>query len=249
MEEISQKKYRDEKKKEFLNSSFDIHMSPFELLEILLFYPIRISPVNKPERNPKKIAQALLERFGSIHAILSASIDDLKEVNGINEYTACFLKLLPNVIRVGNFEAKRKTLKAEPSIQGAHEFLVMQYFGYENEVLSVLTFKNNNTMIDWNIVSQGDSNHVSFSVRQILEMTIKKDAKKIIIAHNHPDDIAKPSKEDIVQTVRLKHALSSVDIKLLDHVIIVMNGYYSMALSGDHTDIFGSPDSQQTKIL
>jgi hypothetical protein len=69
-------------------------------------------------------------------------------------------------------------------------------------------------------------------IRIILGAALKSGCVSLIIAHNHPSGKTKPSDEDLKTTSRLKHTAAYHDLKVLDHIIVARDGYYSMASSG-----------------
>ena len=70
------------------------------------------------------------------------------------------------------------------------------------------------------------------SIRSIFSRAILCNANSIIVAHNHPSGIVKPSHEDISITRRIKEASEILDIKLIDHIIIGEDSYYSFKNEG-----------------
>lgn len=68
--------------------------------------------------------------------------------------------------------------------------------------------------------------------RLILAAAVKANAVSIIIAHNHPSGNLKPSRPDEELTAKIKYAAQYFDIRLIDHVIITAEGYYSFANEG-----------------
>lgn len=79
------------------------------------------------------------------------------------------------------------------------------------------------------VISQGSFGSTGVHTRDIIELALKFNATKAIIAHNHPSGIALPSREDIETTVELKNALKLIEVKLVDHIIVADNDYVSIA--------------------
>jgi DNA repair protein RadC len=78
----------------------------------------------------------------------------------------------------------------------------------------------------------GGITSVHFDVRLIYAAAIKLNATSIIVAHNHPSGLLSPSTADELCTRKLKAAGEHLDIKMLDHLIISADGYYSFADEG-----------------
>lgn len=103
------------------------------------------------------------------------------------------------------------------------------------ESFIVLFLNRNNNTIGWFKMSQGGLNGTVVDNRLILVTALNCGAHAIIVSHNHPSGNTQPSQADINMTKNLKSACETLDIKLLDHVIITEdNGFYSMA---DNCDI------------
>ena len=94
-------------------------------------------------------------------------------------------------------------------------------------------FNNANQAIGIYELSKGGINSSIIDLRLLLSVTLKCLATSIAIIHNHPSGNLKPSKADISITDKLKKACEVLDIKLLDHIIISKNDYYSFADNGN----------------
>ncbi len=82
------------------------------------------------------------------------------------------------------------------------------------------------------VLYRGVVNSVNFDVRKVVETAIKRKAVSVIVAHNHPDGPARPSREDDSATQTIFRALLNVGIKLYDHIIIAGDDYASYRQSG-----------------
>ena len=118
------------------------------------------------------------------------------------------------------------------------DYLMNQYIGYQKEVFSVISFSGGGKMLGFDILASGNVNEVSVSTRKVIETVINRNAVCAIIAHNHPNGTALPSKEDIAVTMDIKKALEHINVKLIDHIIIAGDDYVSMCQSQGYRDIF-----------
>jgi len=98
---------------------------------------------------------------------------------------------------------------------------------WSKEVFVVFNVNAQHRIISREIVSIGTLDSVLIHPREIFRTAILKNAKSIIISHNHPSGDLNPSEEDITVTKELKKAGKILDIQLLDHVIVSKNGHYS----------------------
>ena len=106
----------------------------------------------------------------------------------------------------------------------------LQYKNHEVFVTIFLSVSQN--IIHHEILSEGGLDMVMIEPRAIIKKALDYNAKSIILCHNHPSGNLKPSKADISLTEKVKQAATLFDIKLLDHIIVSNEGYYSLADEG-----------------
>ena len=105
--------HREKMRRRFLNSGLE-SFADHEALELLLYYAI-------PRRDTNPIAHALMERYGSLSAVLSAPVEDLKKVEGIGESGAVLLRLVPQLYRKARLaEAEQETVLSSIERVGAY---------------------------------------------------------------------------------------------------------------------------------
>lgn len=205
-------------RQEGLDGFSDIHV-----IELLLFYCV-------PRRDTNPLAHRLLDHFGSLHAVLEASTDELEKVEGVNEHIATFLSLLPAVNRVSN---TRKNLDGTVVKSYAQAGTIIRDYlmGLCNETVCMLCMDAKGKMICLNKMGEGSVNSANVPVRRIVNRAISANATSVIIGHNHPGGIPMPSQEDVDTTHYLAKALNAVDIQLLDHIVVSDDEFVSMAQS------------------
>ena len=101
------------------------------------------------------------------------------------------------------------------------------------EFFTVAYLDTKNRVIDFEVVSTGSVNAAQVHPREILKSAMLKNAASLILGHNHPSGIPKPSHEDISITVRLVEAAKIIGISIVDHVIVGANNHHSMLENGD----------------
>ena len=189
-------------------SAFDDH----NLLEMLLFYAV-------PRRDTNELAHKLINRFGTYSAVLEASIDELMTVEGIGESAAVLIKLVPEM----NKRYMQRNIETEGvinSVKTAGQYFVSK-FAYETIEISYAMFLDSkNRIISCREISRGVVNGTDISIRAIAEQALACKATSVIFAHNHPDGVPVPSAEDEYTTQKIKVALSTVGIKLIDHIVV-----------------------------
>ncbi len=195
----------------------------YEALELLLFYAI-------PRKDTKAAAKALIRKFGSLHAVLDASVEDLKAA-GLTPNAAVLLNLFPELER--RYEAsKTENQTYIRSTADAGRVLCASFRNRQDESIRLLCMDARGKLLKNAEISSGDVNAVHFSMRKIAETAISTRAVSVILAHNHPGGSLLPSSEDIDATNSAVEALKTVGVHLLDHLIIAGGDYCSLREEG-----------------
>lgn len=79
---------------------------------------------------------------------------------------------------------------------------------------------------------QGTLTQATVHAREVIKAVLRHNAAAVILAHNHPSGVAEPSSADQALTRRLQQALASIDVNVLDHLIIAHGNHYSFAQQG-----------------
>jgi len=101
-----------------------------------------------------------------------------------------------------------------------------------HEKLIAIYLNSANVVISFQYESEGDIDQVAVYPRKVVKNALLMNATRLILAHNHSSGVEKPSEHDIEITKRIKSALETIDIELLDHIVIADNGYYSFREHG-----------------
>lgn len=113
---------------------------------------------------------------------------------------------------------------------------IKQFYGDDIEIFEsvfILLVNNANKTIGYAKISQGGITGTVVDVRMVAKYAIESLACGVIIAHNHPSGTLKPSDSDIDITKKLKIALKTLDINLLDHLILTSESFYSLQDNGE----------------
>ncbi len=103
---------------------------------------------------------------------------------------------------------------------------------YSYEVFAVVFLNRANKVISFQIVSTGGLTGTIADPRIILKRALEADATSIVLSHNHPSGSLKPSRADEELTQKIRQAATFLDIKVVDHIIVSDEGYYSFADEG-----------------
>ncbi len=194
---------------------------PHEILELLLTYCI-----DRRDVNP--LAHALIDRFGSLHAVLEADLHELRSVPGVGDTTAAFLHVLgqlPGYLTWELFTGERYYIRSPyDAARRLHAYFRPMYA--EKSVL--ISMDRAGRVLHLDPVSYGDDQQTPLPPREAINLAVRHHAYTIILAHNHPSGNVEPSKEDISTTETLSDALKLYDISIADHIIFSETDYYSM---------------------
>ena len=214
--------HRNRVRERYLNAGLDTFQD-YEALELLLFYAI-------PRKDTKSTAKNLISRFGSLPAVLDATLEELTEA-GLSPNAAILLKLVPDMNRYYAVKTDGAGQKVH-STSDAGRILCAMFRHEQTESVRLLCLNAGGKVLKLALLNEGDINAVHFSVRKIVETALSAKAVSVILAHNHPGGTLTPSREDLDATNSAKAALSTVGIQLLDHLIISGDSYCSLREEG-----------------
>lgn len=210
---------KDKYKKSGLDGWLD-----YEVLELVLSYAIA-------RKDTKLVAKELLSRFKTINGVLDADSRELNSISGISEHTTLFLNLLKD-IAILYLENGLHNKDLLSSSEVVFDYLKASLKGSTDEEFKTLFLNGRNQLLSVETLQSGTVNRSVVYPRKIVERALYHHAVGVIIAHNHPAGTLKPSKEDCVVTKSVKDALKTVEISLLDHIIIGDNDYFSFNKKG-----------------
>lgn len=114
----------------------------------------------------------------------------------------------------------------------ARQLLQIKLSDRLHEVFGVICLDNRNCILSIDDLFQGTIDGTSVHPRVVVQHALQKNAAAVIFYHNHPSGVAEPSRSDEALTARLKDALALIDIRVLDHVVVGIEGVTSMAERG-----------------
>lgn len=183
-----------------------------EMLEMVLFLAL-------PRRDTKPIGKALLARFNSFGAVISAPLAELMTVEGLGEAGAAALKLVQGAA----LRLLRQKTATEPVFTNWDrlvDYLSASMAHERVEQFRVLFLDTRNRLIADEVQSRGSINHAPAYPREVARRCLELHATAVILAHNHPSGEPTPSREDVAMTADIQRALATMGITLHDHVIV-----------------------------
>lgn len=221
--------HRDRIKNRFLKDGLD-DFEPHAVLELLLFYGI-------PLKDTNAIGHALLQKFGSLSGVFDAPYEELVKVNGVGKSAATLIKLIPQICRryQENLDKDKNVIF---SYNEAGRLLSQKFVGRSDEVIVLMLLDSKNRVLYCGVVNEGTVTTANIYIKKIVKLAMQYNAVYAILSHNHPSGNCMPSKQDLSSTQWIYEALNIVEIKLIDHIIVSGNHYFSIAKSGIMPEIF-----------
>jgi DNA repair protein RadC len=199
-------------------------LADHEMLEMLLFVAL-------PRRDTKPIARELLTRFGGFGPVVSASVGELRAIEGLGDAGIAALKLA----QAAASRLLRGELAAKPifrSWEALSDYL-RATLGYEKtEQFHVLFLDLRTRLIADEIMGRGTINHAPVYPREIARRAVELHASTVILAHNHPSGTTEASRDDVAMTRDVRRALQPLGIALHDHLIVAGQTCVSMRVQG-----------------
>ena len=207
-----------------------------EVLELLLFYA-------RARGNVNPLAHELLSRFGSLHGVLEASVEQLCAVEGVGEETATLLSLMVPLFRrysLSVCETRQRILNRTDAVN----YCVSLLSGLTRERFYLISLNADSQVLGARAIADGTLTEVSAYPRLVAQAALEHNAYGVILCHNHPGGSLTPSLDDVRTTLQLKRLLEGMDILLLDHIIVADGAGYSMV---QHHDLNNAPSPAVTE--
>ncbi len=210
---------RDKFLKHGLNAFLD-----YEIVELLL-------ALGNPRRDCKQQAKAALKKFKTLSNVLAAPAEDLQEVSGIGPRNVFGIRLVHEVAR----RSLKERMMSRPVCHSSREVFDYLYHALRDvktERFKVLFLDAKNRIIEEQTFSEGTVDSSAVYPREIIRAALRHHASSLIFVHNHPSGDPAPSASDREITQELVFAVLTMQIKVLDHIIIGSNRYFSFADQG-----------------
>ena len=198
-------------------------LADHELLELALFYAI-------PRQDTNETAHRLLKRFRSLQGVLQALPEELEQVEGVGKNAALLLHLMADISQRARITSLPEKILNSPDRTGAYFMELLT--GQKRELLYQVCLDGKGKLLTCRCIAKGTVSASAVHVRQVVENALLSGAAGVVLGHNHPSGVALPSAEDRAATLQVRDALATMDIRLLDHIIVADGDFVSMEASG-----------------
>lgn len=205
----------------FVENKFDA-FTEVQKLEFILFFSI-------PQKDVNPLAHKLLDEFGSLQHVLSASFEDLTKIDGVGKHTALLLKTFDAVSKEKPVTAKTfKLASSDLAKEYCHQLLCRSSI----EEFYVVCMDETHKILKVKKLSDGSANKVNVSISEITKLCFACNATEIVICHNHPSGNDQFSDDDVALTHNIMCNCVLNDIRLIDHVLVTPEKAFSLANQG-----------------
>lgn len=195
-----------------------------ELIEYLLALAI-------PRRDTKPLAKALIARFGSLGALLSADWRELSQVRELSETSIAALK----IAQASALRLLKSEVSARPVLSGWQallDYLHADMAHLSVERVRVLHLNARNMLLRDDHMGDGSIDEAAIYAREVVKRAVSLGSTGLILVHNHPSGSPEPSRQDIAVTRQIVDATRPIGVTVHDHIIIGTQGHSSMRAMG-----------------
>ena len=196
----------------------------YELLELILFRAL-------PRQDVKPLARHLIDTFGDFNRVLSASVQDLQNVNCVGAAVAVELKIIEAAAhRLSRAKVMQRHVVSswDALLDYCHTTMAHR----STEQFRILFLDTKNVVIADEEQAQGTVDHVPVYPREVVKRALQLNASALILVHNHPSGDPTPSQADIQMTRQINTAASALGVTVHDHLIIGKSCELSFRASG-----------------
>ena len=216
--------HEDDRPRERLKNLGPQALSNAELIAILL-------RVGVSGENAVQVGQRLLHKFGGIAGIHRAPFDDLIAQHAIGEAKAAQIKAAIELgRRLHDTSPEEHVIISNPAQAADLVKYDMQALEYES--MRVILLDTRNHVLEVKEIYRGSVNTAQVRTADVFKPAVRRNATALIVVHNHPSGDPTPSPDDVAVTRELLRAGETIDVKVLDHIVIGQGRHVSMKERG-----------------
>ena len=199
-------------------------LADYEVLELLLGKVL-------VRKDTKPLAKELLATFSTLNGVFTAKPSELRVIEGFGPSLESYWLLLRELFaRIQESPVRERLALGSP--KDVAQMARARLGSHEHEEFWAAFLDNQNRLLAWERISSGTVNSTMVYPRDLMEQTLKHKASSIVIVHNHPGGNPAPSTPDITLTQQIDKAAKSLGVRLLDHLIVTDETYFSMKDDG-----------------
>jgi DNA repair protein RadC len=194
-----------------------------ELLAIIISKGVK-------NKSALELAKEIINKTGSLKKLNQKSVSEIErlKINGLGR--AKIISMLA-ALELGRRSLSKKN---EKKIIFKHPKDIYDYYcplisGLKHELFKVIAVDGRNAYVNETTISKGILDASLVHPREVFKFALNENASAIFLIHNHPSGILKPSEDDLKVTERLQSAGELMGIRVVDHIIIAENGFYSFS--------------------
>lgn len=217
--------HRQRLRQRFVRSGL-VGFADYEVVELLLTLAIPRSDVKQP-------AKELIARFGDLRGVLDAPLSDLSQVPGIGTVTPVALKVIREVANLYLQQvAEGREVLSDPA--ALEQFWRLRIGALPFEVFEVAYLDSSLRLLHDGVerLEEGTVDRAAVFPRRVVEAALRRNAAAVVLAHNHPNRKVTPTEPDKVLTRALVLATATVQVRVLDHIIISTDEAFSFRREG-----------------
>jgi len=178
------------------------------------------------------LSRKIIQKFKTFRNMSHTDISSWEEFRGLGPAKISQIKAAIEIGRRFNAEEIKDTRSKIKNSKDVAKIFMSRMRDLKKEIFKVLLLNSQNKIIETLEITEGTVNHNYPIIREIFQKSLQKFATALICIHNHPSGNPQPSQDDKDFTDKLVHAGESLGIKVLDHIIIGDNRYYSFVDEG-----------------
>lgn len=197
-----------------------------EVVELLLTLAI-------PRQDVKQPAKRLLDKFGDLRGILDAPLQEVESVAGVGPTSATALKVIREAATL-YLQQRAEGVATLESPKQLEDFWRMRIGALKNEVFEVAYLDSRLRLVRQGVerLEEGTVDRASVSPRRVVEGALQRGAPAVVLAHNHPGGDVQPSEKDKLLTRAVVLAAESVQLRVVDHLIVSPDEVFSFKREG-----------------
>lgn len=196
-------------------------LSDAELLAVMLQTGVR-------GKDALDLARELLQGFGGLRGMLDADLPTLCAQPGIGTAKAARFAAMQEMSQ-RQLLARIQDRDILTCSSATRNYLRARFRARQSEIFSCLFLNNQHHVVKLEELFQGTIDGAAVYPREVVKRCLYHNAAAVIFAHNHPSGVAEPSQADIAITRKLKSALQTIEVRVLDHLVIGDSDVVSLA--------------------